>query len=174
MKFISEKTALEKLEKLSADFRRHIKNEFEYKAKDCSVCQTPGSCCKDEHFVNVQISKLEAVHIFNEIEKLPIVTRTAINERIRNTADDLKKNPENETFACPLYENNIGCIIHDAVKPVPCVQHACYENREDLPPDEIQFEQERAIARLNRSVYGKDLATLPLPLALANKISIAD
>lgn len=174
MRFLTEKNALLKLEKLSRDHTEVVRREFEFKAKQCAVCKTPGVCCVDEHFVNVQISKLEALHINNEINKLPLLMRATVKERINNAAEQLRSDPDHETFSCPLYQTNVGCLVHNAVKPVPCVQHACYDDQKDLPPDELQFEQEIKIAKLNKMTYGREITSLPLPLALLKNISIVD
>jgi hypothetical protein len=58
--------------------------------------------------------------------------------------------------------------VHDAAKPLPCIAHACYERREDLPPDELLTEREIRIAELNRRVYGRTEAPLPIPLVIAS------
>jgi hypothetical protein len=74
------------------------------------------------------------------------------------------------TFACPLYETGTGCLVHDSAKPLPCIAHACYERKEDLPSEETLAENEFLIAQLNRRVYGSVAAPAPLPVALSRQI----
>ena len=69
-----------------------------------------------------------------------------------------------QTYACPLFEKGTGCLVHHEGKPLPCIQHACYDNKEDLPPDEILAEHEGLVERLNRRTYPEPAAWLPLPL----------
>lgn len=69
-------------------------------------------------------------------------------------------------FACPLFEKGVGCLIHETGKPVACMTHACYENEQDLPPDELQTAQEQKIDNLSARVYGQRDPWLPLPLAI--------
>jgi hypothetical protein len=169
MKMLSEKQALAKLRKLKTDYRNLIKSGFEHKAKSCLICETKGACCQDEHFVNVHITRLEAVLIGEELKKLSVERQNKIYERIAETVIkyDLKSESDDfsKTFACPLFEKETGCMIH-SVKPVPCIQHACYERKEDLPPDELQAAAETKIERLNEQTYRKSPRWLPLPVWL--------
>ncbi|MBV9240695.1 MAG: hypothetical protein JO314_01700, partial [Acidobacteria bacterium] len=159
MKLISETEALAKLGTLKDDLRSNIA-AYETKAQPCAACETPGACCLDEHFVNVRISRLEAIAIEQVIQTLPPVRRAAVDERILNAAA-----AATEFFACPLYEKSIGCLVHNEAKPVPCIVHACYERCEELPPDQFQDSAELAIDRLNRRVYRSNISLLPLPVA---------
>ncbi len=169
MKTLSEKQALIKLRGLKNDFRALIKQTFEHRAKDCGTCETKGACCTDAHFVNVHITRLEAVLIQEELTKLAPEKQTEIYRRIAETIEkyDLTSDGETfaKTFACPLFEKNIGCLIH-SVKPVPCIAHACYERKEDLPPDELQTKAEAHIERLNEQTYKQFPRWLPLPVWL--------
>ena len=169
MKTLSEKQALIKLRNLKNDFRVSIKQNFEHRAKDCGTCETKGACCLDAHFVNVHITRLEAVLIKEELQKLPPEKQKEISKRINETIEkyDLQSEGDTfaQTFACPLFEQNIGCLIH-SVKPIPCIAHACYERQEDLPPDELQIEAETKIERLNEQTYKKFPRWLPLPIYL--------
>ena len=65
-----------------------------------------------------------------------------------------------------MFEPDIGCLVHNVAKPVPCTMHACYENATDLPPDSLQDEAELAIARLNERTFRASGDLLALPLAL--------
>ncbi|HUR98187.1 MAG TPA: hypothetical protein VMZ26_09010, partial [Pyrinomonadaceae bacterium] len=68
MKPLAESKALEKLHALKTEFARSIRAHYEHRAKDCSVCETPGACCLDAHFVNVHITRLEATAIRRVID----------------------------------------------------------------------------------------------------------
>ena len=158
MKTLAETKALKKLRNLKTVYKNRISETYEHRAKSCLTCETKGACCLDEHFVNVHITKLEAVLIKKELQKFPLEKQVEIYKRIENAVEkyDLKSEGDTfkKTFACPLFEKDAGCLIHE-VKPVPCIQHACYERREDLPPDELQTEAEEKIERLNEQTYKK-------------------
>jgi len=169
MKLLSEKQALIKLRALKNDFRDFIKQNYEHRAKDCGTCETKGACCLDAHFVNVHITRLEAVLIREELEKFPPEKQKEIYRRIAETIEkyDLSSDGDTfqKTFACPLFEKGVGCLIHP-VKPVPCIGHACYERKEDLPPDEPQTEAQEKIERLNEQTYKQFPRWLALPVFL--------
>ena len=86
--------------------------------------------------------------------------------------------PPGDTFAqvysCPLFVKGVGCLVHRRAKPAPCIQHACYEREEDLPPDDLVNENEAFIDRLNRRVYGGSQSLLPLPIAVKKVSGIVD
>lgn len=167
MKRLSESEALSRLERIKNSHRSEIQEKYESKAKNCLTCEVQGSCCVDEHFVNVHITKLEAVAVLKELKKLDDRKRNELFEKVETTVKkyDLKETGDtfSQTYACPLFEKETGCLIH-AVKPIPCIQHACYERREDLPPDELQIVAELRINRLNSQTYHQNLSPLPLPL----------
>ena len=164
MKIISEVKGLDDLKRIKDKLRSAIA-PYETRAQPCATCDTPGACCLDEHFVNVRISRLEAVAIANVIDKLSPIRRAAVEERIANTATTAAS-----FFACPLYEKGTGCLVHDGAKPVPCIVHACYDRREDLPPNELQDAAELAINSLNGRVYGRSQQFEPLPVAVSRAI----
>jgi hypothetical protein len=170
MKILSEKKALEKLHELKTAFASRIRTDYEHRAKNCITCETPGACCLDAHFVNVRITRLEAAAIRGVIEDLSGVKQEEIFQRIDHTIETygLSGNAESfsKTFACPLFEKGVGCLVHKQGKPLPCVAHACYENEHDLPPDELLAEQEGRVERLNEIVYRKPVVWLPLPVAI--------
>ncbi|HEV7701719.1 MAG TPA: hypothetical protein VGO43_15920 [Pyrinomonadaceae bacterium] len=141
---------------------------YERNATPCIACDTPGACCLDTHFVNVQISRLEAAAIAEVIEALDPIRRAAVNERIVETVAILHPNAErhSSTFACPLYERGTGCLVHNEAKPVPCIVHACYGRRDDLPPDDLQDAAELVVDKLNTTVYGRSLPHAALPIAV--------
>ena len=169
MKTLSEKQALLKLGKLKTDFQDFIRENYEHRAKDCQTCPVQGACCTDAHFVNVHITRLEAVAVREALRKFDAAKQKEIYRRNAETIEkyDLKASGDTfaQTFACPLFEKGTGCLIHREGKPVPCIQHACYERQEDLPPDELQEAAEQKIERLNRQTY-KQSKWLPLPLWL--------
>lgn len=165
MKVLSEKRALEKLHDLKSDFATRIRAEYEHRAKSCVTCETPGACCLDVHFVNVQISRLEAVAIAGVIADLP--RRNEVLARTIRAVQEFGLSANKDGFyACPLFEKGVGCLVHDRGKPLPCITHACYENKEDLPPDELLHEEEARVEKLNRAAYQKPGGWLPLPLAI--------
>lgn len=171
---ISEQNALAKLDALRSDFRSIIAERYEHRAKPCAVCETPGACCLDEHFVNVHVSRIEAVAIGKAIADLPTQTKKAVRER---TAQVIKKYKLDEaidtrtvTYACPLFEKGTGCLVHDTAKPLPCIMHACYSSAADLPPDKLLDEAELAVSRLNEQTYRRPTEHLPIPLAIAKLI----
>jgi hypothetical protein len=169
MKPLSEKQALIKLRAVKNDYRAFVKQNYEPRAKDCQTCETQGACCLDAHFVNVHVTKLEAVLIAEELKKLSPEKQKKTYERITETIEKYDLNGEGDafakTFACPLFEKGAGCLVH-SVKPIPCIQHACYERKEDLPPDELQREAEKKIERLNEQTYKKFPNWLALPVFL--------
>lgn len=161
MRMLSESKAISQLNEIRKDFRAAIIREYEHRAKSCAACETPGACCLDAHFVNVRITKLETVAISNALDGLPIQLQDNVAQRI----ESLTAGEELTTYACPLFEKGIGCLVHETAKPLPCIAHACYERKEDLPPDELLTEREIEIEKLNRRVYGTT-TLMPIPLAV--------
>ncbi len=170
MKIISEKKALDRLNNIKADLKTHIADSFEHRAKSCLTCDTQGACCLDAHFVNVHISRLEAAAIKQTIEKFPAHKRSEIYARVEAAIEKYSLIAEGDTFAqtyaCPLFEKGIGCLVHNDGKPLACITHACYENEKDLPPGHLQAEQEDLVDDLNTRTYGRPQPWLPLPLAI--------
>lgn len=171
MKLLSESKGITIANQLKADYAAEIRESFEHKAKSCAACATPGACCLDAHFVNVHITRLEAVAIRNVLDELPAGKREEIYERVGEAVVKYGLSDEGDTFeqkfACPLFEKGIGCLIHDQGKPLPCIQHACYENLQDLPPDELMECRVAAVERLNRRCYAEPARWLPLPVWLS-------
>ncbi|PYS97983.1 MAG: hypothetical protein DMF63_18190 [Acidobacteria bacterium] len=170
MRILSETIALEKLHDLKSDFATRIRSDYEHRAKSCAACETPGACCLDAHFVNVHITKLEAKAIRSVVDELP--NRGQIDARIEETISkyDLAGAGDtfSKTYACPLFDKGIGCLVHERGKPLPCIAHACYENKEDLPPDALLAQAEERVDELNETVYRKPARWLPLPIAIRN------
>ena len=166
MKLLSQKRALEKLHDLKSEFASSIRENYEHRAKSCLTCDTPGACCLDAHFVNVRITRLEAAAIGGVLEALP--NRNEILARVERTIErfDLASDGK-EFYACPLFEKGVGCLVHERGKPLPCISHACYENKEDLPPDHLVTEQECLVQELNERTYRTSATCLPLPVAIS-------
>jgi hypothetical protein len=127
----------------------------------------------DAHFVNVHITRLEAVSIRETIERTPRLStdeKRAVYLRAKDAVRryDLRAYGDTfaQTFACPLYVRGLGCLVHRRAKPAPCIQHACYDSWEDLPPHALQARAEHRVEELNREVYGDSWGWLPLPLWL--------
>ncbi|HEX8286568.1 MAG TPA: hypothetical protein VF556_01145 [Pyrinomonadaceae bacterium] len=171
MKTLSEKQALLKLHKLKSELQDFVRCNYEQKAKSCLTCDTKGACCLDAHFVNVHITRLEAVSIRNELNKFSVERQREIYSRVEKTIERYNLGSTGDTFlkafACPLFEKEAGCLVHLSGKPAPCVLHACYENKEDLPPDELQTEAESQIEKLNEQTYKIFPQWLPLPVWLS-------
>lgn len=171
MKLASESGEMERLAKIRSEFAAEIRRSYERKAKPCLTCASPGICCRDEHFVNVRITKLEAAAIAGRLNELPEGKRTDVFERVAETINKYNLSapgdPSLKTYACPLFEKGVGCLVHDTAKPLPCIAHACYENEADLPPGELLEEAEAAVAKLDRRVYGKASPPELLPVAVA-------
>lgn len=167
MKLISEQKAIELANARKGAFAAEIGERFEHRAKSCATCEVKGSCCTDVHFVNVRITRLEARSINAVLAELPEEVRTRAGERIARSAEILKNEERAEAkFACPLFERELGCLVHGKAKPFPCITHACYERPEDLPPDELLAAEEAEVLKLERRAYGRNFAALPIPLAL--------
>lgn len=170
---ISEQNALTKLDALRSDFRSVIEDTYEHRAKSCAVCETPGACCVDEHFVNVHVSRLEAVGIGRAVTDLSAENQKAVHERTAQVIEKYKLDEmidtRTSTYACPLFEKGIGCLVHDTAKPLPCIMHACYSTEADRPPDELLDEAELAVCKLNIKTYGPAIDYLPIPLAIAKR-----
>lgn len=172
---MNEPEAVTELRRVKTAYQRFIRDNFEFAAADCSVCPTFGACCTDRHFVNVHITRLEAAAIRESIKHNPNLSeneKQAIFARVRETIEkyDLTADAADsfaQTYSCPLFVQKIGCLVHaDGAKPAACIQHACYEQKEDLPPACLQDNVEQKIERLNREVYADDWRWLPLPVAL--------
>lgn len=169
-----EEEALAHLQRVKVSYQSFIKINYEHAAEDCRVCPTRGQCCTDAHFVNVHITRLEAVAIRETLRRTPGLTdagRRAVYERAREAVERYGLRASGDTFAqtysCPLFDpHRGGCLAHRRAKPAPCIQHACYENWEDLPPSSLQSRAEHRVEQLNRQVYGAAWAWLPTPLWL--------
>jgi hypothetical protein len=170
----SERDALAQLQRVKSAYQSFIKLNYEHAARDCRTCPTRGVCCTDAHFVNVHVTRLEAVAIRETLGRTPRLTdegRRAVYERARRAVERYQLRASGDTFSqtysCPLYDPKLGCLVHARAKPAPCIQHACYENWEDLPPANLQARTEHRVEQLNTEVYGAAWAWLPLPLWLS-------
>jgi hypothetical protein len=169
----SESATLATLQRLKTAYQTGISRTYEHAAEDCRTCLTPGACCLDAHFVNVHITRLEAVAIRETLERTPRLSEDEKREVYARAVDAVKRyslrasgDTFAQTFACPLYVPRFGCLVHRRAKPAPCIQHACYQNWEDLPPGALQERVEHRVEELNEKVYGAAWAWLPLPLWL--------
>jgi len=171
MRPISEMKALGHLRVIKLGFQEFVSENFETKAKSCGTCPTRGSCCTDAHFVNVEITKLEATAIRDALADLDenlqrrVFARAA--EAIAKYDLDSSENSYQKTFSCPLFEKEMGCIVHLTAKPLPCIHHACYENESDLPPDSLLDEKQKLLETLNEKTYGQKMTWAPIPVWLA-------
>ncbi len=168
-----ESSALAQLQRVKSSYQTFIKINYEHSADDCRTCQTPGLCCLDAHFVNIHITRLEAVAIRETLARTPRLSeeqRRAVYERAKETVEryNLKTSGDTfqQTYACPLFEPKLGCLVHQRAKPAPCIQHACYENWEDLPPLNLQTRTEHRVEQLNTEVYGQAWTWLSTPVWL--------
>lgn len=172
MKKLAETKALNELQKLKTAYQSFIKTNYEHKAASCAICPTRGACCLDAHFVNIHITRLEAVAIGRNLENLAEEKQREIYARAAEAIEkyDLKSEGDTfqKTYACPLFEKKVGCLVHSSGKPAPCISHACYENQADLPPDFLQEELETNIEKLNKKTYGGNSTLLPLPVRLVS------
>lgn len=170
---LSEAEALARLQRSKAAFQTHVKLNFEHRALDCRACPTPGVCCTDAHFVNVHVTRLEAVAVRETIERTPRLNaeeKRAVYRRARETVERYGLTAAGDTFAqtysCPLFVKGVGCLVHRRAKPAPCIQHACYEDWADVPAQDFQWREERRVEQLNTEVYGAAWEWLPLPVWL--------
>jgi hypothetical protein len=173
MRRSTEQEALVRLQRLKRAYQRHMRVNYEHAARPCRLCPTKGICCTDAHFVNVQITRLEAVAIRETLLRTPRLTdeeKRAVFHRAQLAVERhglaVASDVHAQTFSCPLFDAKFGCLVHRRAKPAPCIQHACYENWEDVPPIELQWRVEQRIERFNREVYGAAWAWLPLPVWL--------
>lgn len=173
---ITEQAGLAALQREKSRFRNHIKLVYEPAAQDCGTCPTMGSCCTDAHFVNVHISRLEAVAMRATLNNanLSDAERRGVYERAAEITQRFGLAEANETFSqtysCPLFQPGTGCLVHATAKPAPCIHHACYENADDLPPDALLGRAELAVESLNHAVYGGECDWRPIP-AWLNAVS---
>jgi hypothetical protein len=173
MRKLTEAEALARLKRGKVRFQTHVKLNYEHRALSCRACPTPGVCCTDAHFVNVHITRLEAVAIRDTLARTPRLSedeRRAVYVRAREAVGRYGLTPNGDTlaqtFSCPLFLKGAGCLVHQRAKPAPCVQHACYEDWADVPPLDGQWREEGRIERLNAEVYGAAWEWLPLPVWL--------
>ena len=168
MRLVSESKSINALISGRREFAQEIATHFEHAAKSCATCDTPGACCLDAHFVNVRVTRLEAAAIRKTVADLPEELKGRVVERAQDAVKRFDLNGASTgTYACPLFEKGIGCLVHNTAKPAPCIIHACYERAEDLPPDSVLEAEEIRTAELDRRTYGRVTLT-PIPLAVAD------
>ncbi|HJR08901.1 MAG TPA: hypothetical protein VJ842_16710 [Pyrinomonadaceae bacterium] len=176
MNKLSEAAALARLQREKVAYQSHIKVNYEPAARDCRTCPTAGVCCTDAHFVNVHITRLEAVAMRETLRRTPRISeaeRRAVYARARLAVERYNLHASAaacdtyaQTYSCPLFAQGVGCLVHARAKPAPCIQHACYDNWEEMPPVALQWRAERRVELLNEKTYGTAWAWLPTPLWL--------
>src|SRR2546423_15332138 len=98
----SEPEALAQLQRVKTAYQSFIKLNYEQAAEDLRTCPTRGVCCTDAHFVNVNITRLEAVAIRETIARTPRLNeqkRQAIYERARRAVERYGLSAGGDTFA---------------------------------------------------------------------------
>lgn len=177
MKTLTKGRALRILRSRKDRFRALIEDGFERNSKDCGACEVQGACCTDDHFVNVHVTRLDGEAIAKAVQDLAPELRSRVLERSAEAVEryDLKPDAASftQTYSCPLYEKEAGCLVHETAKPAACIHHACYENPADLPPQALLDEEEADIGLLNTLVYKNAWSWQPIPLWL-NEIGKQD
>jgi hypothetical protein len=168
---MDEQQALHELRRGKEAYRRRVRFAYEHAAQDCVTCTTPGACCRDAHFVNVHITRLEALAIREKLHEYDDGVRRDVAERAAAAIARYNLHDEGDTYAqtyaCPLFAPGVGCLVHEGgAKPAPCIQHACYERGEDLPPLSLQARMEAQTEQLNEAAYGADWRWRAIPLWL--------
>ncbi len=173
---IGEGKALNLLKTFQNSFRKKIRIGFEVNALDCSECDSKGICCTDEKFVNVNITRLEAIAIGNELVQMPSDQFNSVVRKIEIAKEKIVSSGNVDfeaTYSCPLFfEGN--CLVHKTSKPISCIAHGCYSYPEELPPDTILNKAENSIGRLNSRVYKNAWNWLPLPIWLSRVLDSND
>ncbi|MBK7995999.1 MAG: hypothetical protein IPK14_22285 [Blastocatellia bacterium] len=127
MKNMTQTQALVQLRRVKQGFSRYINQNYTAKAKDCRTCQTV--CCKDSSFVNVNITRLEALAIWQTLKNSSRVNQEKFLEIINRAKESIETynlselgDTFSQTYSCPLFETGIGCLVHWKAKPAPCIQ----------------------------------------------------
>lgn len=166
-----ESKALVQLRRVKQGFSRYINQNYTAKAKDCRTCQTV--CCQDSSFVNVNVTRLEALAIWQTLKNSSRVNQEKFLEIINRAKESIETynlselgDTFSQTYSCPLFEDGIGCLVHWKAKPAPCIQHGCYEDWQDLPDTKAFAQVERRVEQLNNRVYNNQepltYATIPV------------
>ncbi len=166
-----ENKALVQLRRVKQGFSDYIQQNYAAKAKDCRTCTR--ICCLDSEFVNVNITRLEAVAIWHTLKNSSRVNPEKFQEIIERAHKTIAKyqlktegDTFSQTYSCPLFETGVGCLVHWKAKPAPCVQHGCYDDWHDLPDTKEFARIERKVEQLNSRVYQdqkpQNYATIPV------------
>jgi hypothetical protein len=171
--------ALAQLRRIKQRFARYIGKTYGHLAADCATCPTP--CCADAQFVNVHIVRLEAKAMLATLQHSPKYGPAKVREVLARAAHAVARygltetgDTFGQTYACPLFEPGVGCLVHWKAKPAACIQHGCYERWEDLPETGTQRRVERQVAALDAAVHGAPSTWLPIPLWLLRAADEAD
>ncbi|MCS6885694.1 MAG: hypothetical protein RMM17_04990 [Acidobacteriota bacterium] len=168
----NKRKALVQLRRTKQRFAAYISQNYAHKARDCRTCSE--QCCNDAEFVNVNITRLEAVAMLLTLLRSPRIGKEKYEQIITRARSCVAKyqlskygDTFSRTYACPLFEPKQGCLVHWKAKPAACIQHGCYEDWRDLP-DEIEMRRVEAfVARLNRAIYG-ETQWAPIPVWLTS------
>src|SRR5215212_11629909 len=119
MRKLNEAEAVARLKRGKVRFQTHVKLNYEHRALSCRACPTPGVCCTDAHFVNVHITRLEAVAIRDTLARTPRLgedARRAVYLRAHEAVGRYGLTPNGDTlaqtFSCPLFSKGVGCLVH--------------------------------------------------------------
>ena len=171
--------ALAQLRRIKQRFARYIGKTYGHLAADCATCPTP--CCADAQFVNVHIVRLEAKAMLATLQHSPKYGPAKVREVLARAAHAVARygltetgDTFGQTYACPLFEPGVGCLVHWKAKPAACIQHGCYERWEDLPETGTQRRVERQVAALDVAVHDAPSTWLPIPLWLLRAADEAD
>ncbi len=168
---MSKREALVRLRRMKQAFSRYIGKNFGHLAADCAVCPTP--CCADAQFVNINITQIEAEAMIETLRESPRHGEDKLREVVARaeaaiahfglteTGDTFEK-----TYACPLYERGVGCLVHWKAKPAPCIQHGCYEHWEDLPETGTMHRIEAQVEQLDEAVHERPARWMTIPVWL--------
>lgn len=166
---LPETKALIQLRRVKQGFSDYITQNYSAKAKDCRTCTTV--CCQDSSFVNVNITRLEALAIWQTLKNSSRISSEKFQEIIERTRKAVAKyqlkltgDTFSQTYSCPLFEDGVGCLVHWKAKPAPCIQHGCYDDWRDLPDTKEFSRIERKVEQLNSRVYSdqENYATIPV------------
>src|ERR687890_1242064 len=102
MKKLTEAAALARLQREKAAYQSNVKVNYEPAARSCRACPSPGVCCTDAHFVNVHITRLEAVAMRDTLARTPRLSedeRRAVYVRAREAVGRYGLRPSGDTLA---------------------------------------------------------------------------
>lgn len=168
---MSRREALVRLRRMKQAFSRYIGRDYGHLAADCAACPTP--CCADAQFVNINITRIEAEAMIETLRESPRRGEAKLREVVARAETAIQTyglSEEGDTFAktyaCPLYEKGVGCLVHWKAKPAPCIQHGCYEHWEDLPETGTMQRVEARVEQIDAAVHGRAPRWMTIPVWL--------